>query len=214
MLPSSAPVQPSTSTEILVTKAEPTDTKTLASMVAQGITIPMPPPPYTGMPSVIPLTDTTFDAYSEYSDSDCEDDDNMVEAAQLAPVNIIVDASIKIDGQSNRLILPSLNDPKPSYSPTTLAATIRAIQQAKTERITAIVLAALRRAGSFDAGKEGRPVNVKINAGLAIKGRGNVVAIGGMRLAEKQQGATDMLQRKRRAASVSATCDASHSVLD
>ena len=176
------------------------------SIAAQSIIIANPPPPYAAMPITIPLTASTFSQYSDDEDSDY--DERQVTSTEVAPITIMIDASITMKGQSNTLILPPSFDPcvERTSASATRAFALRALQHKKTEHLTSAVLVALQEVGAFGAGREGRPLNVKINAGVSLKGTRNVVATSGVRLYRKEQKAPDVSSRKRRASSVSRQC--------
>lgn len=187
--------------------------------------IEVPPPSYTLTPV------TTTDSFHNYTTND--DDDEEYCLAPLAPITVHVDASTRIDGQANTVILPPIPTANSTVSgPAGLDRTAQA-GHARAKRLTSAVLIALRDAGVVDGGGGGgyhadrraqRPLEVSVNASLSVTGDKNVICAGTSRARRKDgiasapasgvQGSTKSLEdtevskegsQKRRAESVSLT---------
>jgi hypothetical protein len=149
----------------------------------QAIEVPPPPPPpsYTLMPVT---SNESFHAYG----TDDEDDDDCV--TPLAPITLHIDASIRIDGQANTIILP----PPTTTTTTTTTNSAFSPQSSSTaqaghalaERLTHTILTALKDAGVVGYGRGGtfserraqRPLELHVNASVNVNGEKNVICAG------------------------------------
>lgn len=180
----------------------------LAEALSSIQAIEVPPPPSYSERTVMPVTHDSFHAYSTIEDDEDDGDDDE---KYLAPVTIHIDASIRVDGQSNTLLLappnatnansagadPCADQPSNIQAPARTASTGYgyAHGQTRAERLTSTVLTALKDA----RGAAGRgPWEININAGVSVNGERNVVcaARGGGQGARK--GGRDVLEQRRR----------------
>lgn len=180
----------------------------------QAIDVPQPPPPsYT----LMPVADDSFHAYAPDDD---EDDDDEGCPTPPVPITLHIDASLRIDGQFNTIVLPPTNyasSPVSAQSPNPAGPTTTAqASHARGERLTSAVLIALRDAdvfggGAGEAGRAHRPLDLHINASVHVHGEKNVIWAGIPRVARKDgsamQGKVSEAEelaenRKRRAESV------------
>lgn len=181
----------------------------------QAIDVPPPPPPsYT----LMPVADDSFHAYAP----DDDEDDNESRPTRLMPITLHIDASLRIDGQYNTIVLPPTNhasSPVSAQSPTPAGpATTAQASHARGERLTSAVLIALRDADAFgggagEAGRAHRPLDLHINARVHVHGEKNVICAGIQRVMRKDGSAmqgkvseaeelAEEENRKRRAESV------------
>jgi hypothetical protein len=152
----------------------------------QAIEVP-PPPNYSGRTGM-PVTLDSVYAHSTTAKDDNEDN----EEEYLAPTTIHVDASIRIDGQSNTLILAPPNamnknstsasavpcaDQSPNIPASAWTASTGygcAHGQTSTERLTSTILTTLRDT----CGAVGlRSWEININAGVSVNGERNAVCV-------------------------------------
>ena len=160
----------------------------LAEALSNIQAIEVPPPPSYSERTVIPVTHDSFHAYSTTREDDDEDDDDDDDENNLAPVTIHIDASIRIDGQSNTLILappnvtnansagadPCADQPSSIQAPARTAFTGYgyAHGQTRVERLTSTILTALKDARGTTTQ---RPWEININASVSVNGERNVV---------------------------------------
>lgn len=162
----------------------------LAEVLAKVLPIEVPPPSYTAMP----VTTADFHAYATDDEDDEDDRDYMVPPA---PIVVRIDASVKIEGQGNTIVLPPT---KPPSAQTPVSAD-RPNQTGhpQAERLTAAVLAALTSAGIVECTeRRQRPLEVHVNASVNIKGEKNVICAGVPKVTQKGEDKC----KKRRAESV------------
>jgi hypothetical protein len=159
----------------------------LAEALSNIQAIEVPPPPSYSERTGMPVTHDSFHAYSTTTEADDEDDYEEY----LAPVTIHMDASIRIDGQSNTLILgspnatngnsagagPCADQPSNIQAPAQTASNGYgcAHGQTRAERLTSTILTALKDVGRA-SGR--RPWEININAGVTVNGERNVVCAG------------------------------------
>jgi hypothetical protein len=117
-------------------------------------------------------------------DDDDDDDDAGYDfiSSRPAPITIKIDASLKIEGHANTIVLPSACPPSsttPQPSP----------QNGRVDRLTNMVLTALKDAGLLNSTQETnspagsrRPLEVHVNAAIVLKGNKNTVCSGLPRL--------------------------------
>jgi hypothetical protein len=173
----------------------------LAEALSNIQAIEVPPPSYT----LMPVTDGNWNAYTTDEE---EDEDECL--TPLAPITIHIDASIRVDGQANTVILPPTNPTFSGLSPGAPGPgrTARA-GQARAERLTSTILAALKEAGvvGADSGRGQRPLELHVNASVHVNGEKNVICAGTPRAGRKDGSALQEVaqegNRKRRAESVS-----------
>jgi hypothetical protein len=148
--------------------------------------VEVPPPSYSER-TVMPVTHDSFLAYPITIDDDDEDDYDDDEK-YLAPVTIHIDASIRIDGQTNTRILappnatnansagadPCADQPSNIQAPARTAFTGYgyAHGEMRAERLTSTILTALKDARGATAR---RPWEININASVSVNGERNVV---------------------------------------
>jgi hypothetical protein len=164
---------------------------TLAGALSNIRAIEVPP-----LPSYTLLPITANDPFHDYATDADEDEEDCL--APLAPITVHVDASIRIDGQANTVILP----PCPTTNSTAsgqagLARTAQA-GHARPERFAGTVLTALRDAGVVGDGSGGGghhpehraqgPLEVNVNASLSITGEKNVICAGTLRGGRRRDG--------------------------
>ena len=158
----------------------------LAEALSNIQAIEVPPPPSYSERTVMPVTHDSFHAYSTTTEDDYEDDDD--DEKYLTPVTIHIDASIRVEGQSNTLILappnatnansagagPCADQPSNIQAPARTASTGHgyAHGQTRAERLTSTVLTALKDARGA-AGR--RPWEININASVSVNGERNIV---------------------------------------
>jgi hypothetical protein len=156
----------------------------LAEALSNIQAIEVPPPPSYSEGTSMPVTHDSFLAYSTTTEDDDEDDDEEY----LAPVTVHIDASMRIDGQSNILILgppnatnsnnasasPCADQPSNIQAPGRTASTGCgcAHGQTRAERLTNTILTTLKDARGA-AGR--RPWEINVNASVSVKGERNVV---------------------------------------
>jgi hypothetical protein len=202
----------------------------LAEFIASARTAQPPPPAYS---SSFPEASTLLKAHL----TDDDDDDYDHAASRPAPITIHLDASLKIEGHGNTVVL-SPSSPSPlvnssstpsssssSTAPVAPAVVPRTSQTARVEKLTSMVLTALKDAGLLNNTQQSdgettmmRPVDVRVNAGIVLKGSKNTICTGLPKLlktadaaaalkarSEGKQGDGGMASenRKRRASSVS-----------
>lgn len=159
----------------------------LAETLSNIQAIEVPPPPSYSEKTVMPVTHDSFQAYSTTIEDDYEDDDDDDEK-YLPPITIHIDASIRVEGQSNTLILASPNAPNANSAgadpcadlpsniqvpaPTASTGYGYGHGQTRAERLTSTVLTALKDARGA-AGR--RPWGININASVSVSGERNVV---------------------------------------
>jgi hypothetical protein len=182
----------------------------LAEFIA-AIQIAQPPPPaYSAVSLSAPALP---DDHLEY-----DDDDDDYPSTRPAPITININAALKVEGDSNTIVLPSGTPPPASPS-----SPQRALQNGRVERLTGMILTALKDAGLFDNAKDfndafaRRPIKVQVDASIVLKGSKNTICAGmpnsvkaattgttkektGMK---RQEGGIAQGNRKRRACSVS-----------
>ncbi|PGH27109.1 hypothetical protein AJ80_01296 [Polytolypa hystricis UAMH7299] len=157
-----------------------------------------PPPPYAPA-AVVPSITTRPTHEALYEEDEDEDDDD---SANMTPISIKIDTSINIVGQRNTIVIPSSvsagleeskstspSGPNSSSSPSPSSMDSASLQQlhqqrqAKSAQLTSSVIAALKASGVLADRETGRqrPIEVCINAGISIKGDGNVICAGAAR---------------------------------
>lgn len=167
-----------------------------------------PPPPYAARPTGL----TNEELLGQIEDVD---DD----ACTLASVVIKIDTSIHVEGHANTVAIPSSSPPSSEESqqaaamanapPTPTSAThlqqLQQQRQTKSSQLATTIITALRSAGALEDAETGRqrPIEVNVNAGIRIKGNGNVVCAGVRRSASAAGSSNAASERKRRATSVS-----------
>lgn len=174
-----------------------------------------PPPAYTAIipGTTIPITEEALAAYADY-----DDEEDVEQQSAPAPITINIDASLKIEGHGNTVVVPSgMASPTSPTTPTGTQATSQQAQALRADRITTTVLAALKASGVLDTqnGAGQRPVEISVNAGIVVKGSKNVICAGGVvsKLVKRDQqqqgkasdgphGVSPTGSRKRRAESV------------
>ena len=199
----------------------------LAEFISNGQITQAPRPAYPTTTPTPPAPNN--DQLAEYDDGDYDHP-----SAYPAPITINIDASLKIEGHANTIILPPSGSSPPtslSSSPEQLSAQPRGGAQrpspkGRAERFTRMALTALKDAGLLDPipdidGQMMRsPVDLHVNAGIFLKGSRNMVCTGLPKLMKSTAGggaakgeaegkrhecAVTMTEtRKRRACSVSA----------
>jgi hypothetical protein len=183
----------------------------LAEALSNIQAIEVPPPPSYSERTAIPVTHDSFHAYSTTTEDDDEDDDDE---KYLAPVTIHIDTSIRVDGQSNTIVLAPPNATNANSAgagpcadqPLNIQAPARTASigygcahgQTRAERLTSTVLTALKDARGA-AGR--RPWEININASMSVNGERNVVCAavgprGGGRGARKE--GRDVLEQRQR----------------
>lgn len=108
-----------------------------------------------------------------------DDDDSEYPPSRAAPFNISIHASLRIDGDANTVVLPASSSPPSSpFSPINLSTTMassrhRECQNGRVEKLTNMVLTALKDAGILDSGRETdgqtmttRPIEINVDAGI------------------------------------------------
>ena len=166
------------------------------------------PPPYAARPTGL----TNEELLGQIEDLD---DD----ACTLAPIVIKIDTSIHVEGHANTVAIPSSSTPPSEESqqaaatanapPTPTSAThlqqLQQQRQTKSSQLATTIIAALRSAGALEDAETGRqrPIEVNVNAGIRIKGNGNVVCAGVRPSAPSSGSPNAQSGRKRRATSVS-----------
>jgi hypothetical protein len=184
----------------------------LAEVLSNIQAIEVPPPPSYSERTVMPVTHDSFHAYSTTTEDDDEDGDE--DEKYLAPVTIHIDASIRVDGQSNTLVLappnatnansagagPCADRPSNVQAPAGTASTgYECVHgQTRAERLASTILTALKDACGA-AGR--RPWEININAGVSVSGERNVVCAvvgprGGRQGSRKEN--RDVLEQRQR----------------
>lgn len=147
-------------------------------------------------------------------------DDVDDDACNLAPIVIKIDTSIHVEGHANTVAIPAGMAATPEdgqVSPATENAPptpttpnlpqVQAQRQTKSAQLATAIIAALRPSGALEDPETGkqRPIEVNVNAGIRIKGNGNVVCAGVRRpstAAPSSSSSNALNRRKRRALSV------------
>lgn len=128
-------------------------------------------------------------------DQSAEDDDDYdydCPSTPPAPITINIDASLKVEGHANTIVLStvaSLPAAPSTPSKLPLAAEPRTVpsptpETGRVQRLTGMVLNALRDAGLLDCAPDAhgemlsRPVEIHVNAGIVLKGNRNTVCSG------------------------------------
>jgi hypothetical protein len=192
----------------------------LAEALSNIQAIEIPPPPSYSERIVMPVTHDLFYAYPTTTEDDDEEDDEEDEEEDnddeeyLAPITVYIDASVRIGGQSNILILaPSnaMNSNNASVSPcadqpSNIQASARTAStgcgcahgQTRAERLTSTILATLKDARGAASQ---RPWKINVNASLSVNGERNVVCAAvpprGRGQGARKEG-WDVLEQRRR----------------
>jgi hypothetical protein len=137
------------------------------------------------------------DQLADYDDDD-DDDGYDYTSSRPAPIMIKIDASLKIEGHANTIVLPSASPIGPSAhtKPSPASSTPQSsYQNGRADRLTNIVLTALKDAGLLESTQEKnsqatkRPIEVHVNAGIILKGSKNTVCSGMPRMVKPAAGA-------------------------
>lgn len=176
----------------------------------------VPPPPYSRTISLNPFEDC---------DIGCDGVDGRYDTSS-SPVTVYIDASVKVAGHGNTVVIPSSMtrrqqdaDPKPATddqvpptptsTPTAPAALLQSSQrhrQAKLTELATSIISTLRHS-EHPAGSETDwhpTIEIKINTGIQVEGNRNVICAGvpGRSMATKGAHDDAVAGRKRRAQSV------------
>lgn len=141
----------------------------------------VPPPAYSATGPVAPAL---------IEDQLAEDDqDYDYLFSRPPPITININASLKIEGHGNTIMLPP--SPMPPTSPSSSSrpsagpeASQRAAQNGCVEKLTGMVLAALKDAGllgstnELDGQSMSRPIDIHVDASILLKGSKNTVCSG------------------------------------
>jgi hypothetical protein len=183
----------------------------LAEALSNIQAIEVPPPSYTLMPIT---TNESFHAYGTEAEDDEEDC-----LTPPAPIAVHIDASIKIEGQGNTIVLPP---PPSTVSGQAGPGGPAPAAHARAERLASTILTALRGVGVVGRGggvsgdlpeaRGQRPLELHVNASVSVNGERNVICAGILPRAGRKEGSGSGVQhqakglegsRKRRAESVS-----------
>ncbi|ERF76068.1 hypothetical protein EPUS_01401 [Endocarpon pusillum Z07020] len=126
-----------------------------------------------------------------YEDHSADEEDYGYPASRPGPITINIDASLRIEGQANTIVLPPASSPvsSPSSStkpPPAAMSSQPSCQHGRVEKVTSMVLTALKEAKIFRStqGMDGqtttttRPVDISVNAGIVVKGSKNTICSG------------------------------------
>jgi hypothetical protein len=184
----------------------------LAEALSNIQAIEVPPPSYTLMPV------TTHESFHAYATDEEDDEEDCL--TPLAPIAVHIDASIRIEGQGNTILLPPTHSTVSGQAGPGRPAPAA---HARAERLTGAILTALRDAGVVGGGggvgdlpeaRGQRPLELHVNASVSVNGERNVICAGILpRVGRKEwkkegsgfqhQGKGMEGDRKRRAESVS-----------
>jgi hypothetical protein len=153
----------------------------LSGFIASTRAAQAPPPAYSATTPTTPPPNE--DQLAE------DDDDYDYPSTQPAPITINIDNSLTVQGHANTIVLPSTSSPASLPSPTSLPAGTQTCAHpnphtGRVERITGMVLTALKDAGLLDSAPDmdgqmmSRPVDIHVNAGIILKGSRNTVCTG------------------------------------
>jgi hypothetical protein len=169
----------------------------LAEFISSAQITRAAPPAYSATSHETPALDQDQLADDDDDDDDDADDGYEYISSPPAPIKIKIDASLKIEGHANTIVLPSAS-PGPSPPTKQSAASSSSqpsYQNGRAERLTNMVLTALKDAGLLE-GTQGtdsqatkRPIEVHVDAGIILKGSKNTVCSGLPKLIKPATGA-------------------------
>ncbi len=153
----------------------------LAELISSIQTAQAPPPACSpNIPGAPPLFENDLG----------EDDDEYDHLhSQPATITVNIDACLRIQGHGNTVVLSPSSSPAGNQSPSSglaaaSTATQRTSQSGRVEKLTSMVLTALKNVGLLDSIREldgqatRRPIDIHVDAGISLEGNKNTVCSG------------------------------------